>query len=126
MTCQIDTSVSIFCPKRQKIAIILLLLFLCFPGVMAQTVSFADPDVTTHKDLLMFNSTGHLVGTYNMTTTGIDITDLGDVMFVAKPAYSTPWDNPPDALASFFAYVQTYWMPLTLVALMLALLLSRR
>ena len=73
--------------NRVKIVMIIALIMLV-SCVSAQYVSFADPDSTAHKDVYLYNSTGDLLGSYNTTSTAINITGQGDVMFVLKPQYS--------------------------------------
>lgn len=92
---------------KKKAFTILCILYLVFPVAMAQTVSFAEPDTLTHKDVYLFNASGTQLGLYNTTSTGINITGTGDVFFVIKPQYSTPLDSPGTWLTSLFAYVQT-------------------
>jgi hypothetical protein len=91
-----------------KLLLITLSLFLIFPGVMAQSISFADPDSTQHRDVYIYYANGTLAGQWNTTSTGIAIpndTD-GDFMLVLKPQYSNPLDDPEtfaDSLYSWFS-----------------------
>jgi len=87
---------------------IFILLFFVVPGVMAQSISFADPDATSHRDVYIYYANGTLAGQYNTTSTGVAIpndTD-GDFMLVLKPQYSNPLDDPStfaDSLYSWFS-----------------------
>ena len=111
---------------RAKLFLILLVLFLCFPGVMAQTVSFADPDSTVHKDVYMYNSTGTLIGTYNTTSPGISLPENNEsVFFVFKPQYSNPLDDPGTFLTSVIGFIQTNVLSLLILAMMAGLLFKR-
>jgi hypothetical protein len=114
-----------------KLFLLLLSIFLCFPGVMAQTVSFADPDTTTHRDVQMYgynNTSGQwgLLASYNTTSTGITLPNNTDVQFVLKPQYSTPLDDPGGWLDSTFAYTQTNLISLIVIMFLLGLLLTRK
>ena len=105
---------------------IFLILFLCFPGVMAvQTVSFADPDATVHKDIFMFNANGSLLGTYNTTSNGIILPETGDVLFTLKPAYSNPLDDPATFLDNLIGWLETNALTLIIIAAMAGLLFKR-
>jgi hypothetical protein len=114
-----------------KFSFILLALFLCFPGVMAQTVSFADPDTTMYRDIHMYgfnNTTGQwgMLGLYNTTSTAIELPNNTDVQFVLKPQYTSPLDDPGGWLDSTFAYTQTNLVPLIAIMFLIGLLLTRR
>jgi hypothetical protein len=114
-----------------KLFFLLLSIFLCFPGVMAQTVSFADPDTTTHRDIQMYgyNNTSAqwgLLASYNTTSTGITLPNNTDVQFVLKPQYTTPLDDPGGWLDSTFLYTQTNLVPLIAIMFLIGLLLTRK
>lgn len=104
---------------------IFLLLFLCFPGVMAQTVSFADPDATVHKDVFIYNASGNLVGVYNTTSNGIEIPSDSDLIFTLKPQYTNPLDDPTTFLAGVIGWLETNALSLLILAGMGGLLLKR-
>lgn len=111
---------------QKKFLFVLFVLLLCFPGVMAQTVSFADPDSTTHKDVYMYNSTGVLLGTYNTTSPGISLPENNEsVFFVFKPQYSNPLDDPTTFLSGIIGFVQTNVLSLLILAAMAGLLFKR-
>ena len=92
--------------KRVKIMMILALIALV-SCASAQLVSFADPDSTAHKDVYLYNSSGMLLGSYNTTSTAINITDAGDVMFVLKPQYSNPLDDPATFADNLWSWLRT-------------------
>lgn len=104
---------------------IFLLLLLCFPGVMAQTVSFADPDATVHKDVYIFNASGSLIGVYNTTSNGIEIPADSDLIFTLKPQYSNPLDDPGTYLASVISWLETNALSLLILGAMGGLLFKR-
>jgi ABC-type sugar transport system permease subunit len=116
---------------KSKLLFILLLLFLCFPGAMAQTISFADPDTTTHRDVQMYgynNTSGQwgLLASYNTTSTGITLPDNTDVQFVLKPQYTSPMDDPGTWLSSAFSFIQTNLIAILVSMFLIGLLLARR
>ena len=109
-----------------KLCLLLVSLFLIFPGAMAQTVSFADPDATVHKDVYMYNSTGTLLGSYNTTSTGINLpSDNSSVFFVMKPQYSNPLEDPGTFLSNFIGWAQTNALSLVILGGIFGLLLKR-
>lgn len=112
--------------QRKAIAI-LAVLFLVFPGVMAQSISFAEPDTVTHKDVYLYYANGTLIGLYNTTSTGISIPNaiFGDLLFVIKPQYSTPLDDPSAWLTSFLAYINTNAIVLLAAAIIVGLLFKK-
>lgn len=119
----IDTFRLKFYTKR-LLAISLILIF-CFSSAIAQNVSFADPDATVHKDVMIYDSTGSLLGTYNTTSNGIEIPESGDLMFVLKPQYSNPLDDPTTFLSSLIGYLETNALSLIILAALGGLLFKR-
>jgi hypothetical protein len=110
-----------------KLLLLFLAVFLCFPGVMAiQYISFAQPDTLTQKDIYLYNASGSLLGLYNTTSTAIEIPATGDLMFVLKPQYGTPLDDPATWLASLLSWAQSNAVPLLFLALLLGYVVSRR
>ena len=115
-----------------KIILVFTLLFICSPAVTAvQYISFAQPDTLTQKDIYLygFNTTStdyELLGLYNTTSAGIAIPTGTDIMFVIKPQYSTPLDDPGTFVDSGFAYVETNFIPLLAILFLIGVLLTRR
>jgi hypothetical protein len=105
--------------------IMIIALVVLVSSASAQLVSFADPDSTSHKDVYLYNSSGMLLGSYNTTSTAINITDVGDVFFVFKPQYSNPLDDPSTFLTGFIGWVQTNALFLVVIGAVGALLFKR-
>ena len=98
---------------------------------MAQTISFADPDTTTHRDVQIYgyNTTSSewgLLGVYNTTSAGITLPTGTDLQFVLKPQYTTPLDDPSGWLDSGFGYIQTNIIPILVTMFLLGYVLTRR
>lgn len=116
-------------PKRKchmqkfKIVLLVMLVLLVLTPVSAINVSFADPDATTHRDVYVYGSDGALDGVYNTTSAGIEIT--GDSMFVIKPQYSSPLDDPGAFLTAFIGWIETNALVLLLMSMVGALLFKR-
>lgn len=111
--------------SAKKVSGILLILFLCFPGVMAQTVSFAEPNTVSHKDVYLYSSNGTLLGLYNTTSTGINITDYNDVVFMFKPQYSSPLDDPSSFLDGVISWFETNALALLILGAVFGLAFKR-
>jgi hypothetical protein len=110
-----------------KLLLLFLAVFLCFPGVMAaQYISFAQPDTLTQKDIYLYNASGSLIGLYNTTSTAIEIPAAGDIMFVIKPQYSTPLDEPGTWLSATFSYVSSNLAPIIIILFLIGVLLARK
>jgi len=93
-------------------------------SVSAQYVSFADPDSTVHKDIYIYNSTGSLLGVYNTTSSGISI-PTSDIVFVLKPQYSNPLDDPGTFLTNAIGFIQTNVLTLVIIGMLGGLLFKR-
>ena len=107
--------------SAKKALFVGIALLLCFPGVMAQMVSFADPTTVSHKDVYLYAANGTLLGLYNTTSTGINITDYGDVIFTFKPQYSSPLDDPGTFLAGAVSWFETNALALVIIGAMAGL-----
>ena len=116
--------------KKQQILIIALiaLLLMAVMPVQAQNITMSNPDATMERDVVVYtlNGTGAaLYGLYN-TTSVIDLDGDSDYIFVLKPQYSNPLDEPLDFLESAFSYVTTNLIPLLILVFLIGLLLTRR
>ena len=101
---------------------------------MAQSISFADPGTTTHKDIYIYyangtqiHASGTLYGQWNTTSTGIAIPNdtEGDLLIVLKPQYSAAWDEPDVMLANGFAFVQTNWIVLVVITVLIGMMFRK-
>ena len=115
-----------------KLFSIFLLLLLCFPGAMALTITMSNPDATMERDIIVYsvNDTGlynttPLYGLYN-TTSIIDINPNFSYVFVLKPQYSNPLDDPGAWLGSTFDYVRSNLAALIIIMFLIGLILVRK
>lgn len=113
------------------VALIALLAFITMP-VQAMTITMSNPDATIERDVIVYqiNETGPvnitpLYGLYN-TTSIIDIDPDFSYLFVLKPQYSNPLDEPGTWVSSGFSYVSSNLMPIIVIMFLIGLLLSRR
>ena len=117
-------------PKKQQILIIALiaLLLMAVMPVQAMTVTMSNPDSTMERDVVVYQANVTdvwMYGLYNKTSI-IDL-DVGySYIFVLKPQYSNPLDEPLDFLESAFSYVTTNLIPLLIIVFLIGLLLTRR
>jgi hypothetical protein len=116
--------------SAKKAIPVFILILMCFPGVMAQTVSFAEPDTVNHRDILLYgyndtSDTWGMLASYNTTSVGIVLPNGTDVQFVIKPQYSNPLDNPSDFLTGAIGWLQTNVLALIIIALMGGLLFRK-
>jgi len=90
------------------IAVSLSLTIFCFV-VDAQnvTVTFSDLDLTKDQKILIYNSTGHLIGEFNSTDT-VELDANNSYIFVLKPSEVSWFSNPWEALNLLKATVPTY------------------
>lgn len=117
---------------HSKLLFVLLILVLLSAPVAAQNITFADPDSTVHQDVVMYGvnvTSGYFeqLAVYNTTTTGIYLSDsnASDIMFVFKPQYSNPLDDPIPFLTGFIGWVQTNALFLMIIGMVGALLFKR-
>lgn len=104
------------------------LIFLSLVPVVSavQYVSFAQPDTLTQKDIYLYSANGSLLGLYNTTSSGIELPASGDLMFVLKPQYSNPLDDPATWLNSLVSWAQSNAVSLLFIAILLGYVISRR
>jgi hypothetical protein len=117
--------------QKKNIAAALFFCFLLLPQVIpivsAQTVSFAEPNTVSHKDVYLYAANGTLLGSYNTTSTGISLASAAgsDVIFTFKPQYSSPLDSPGDFLTGAVNWFQTNALSLIILGVMAGLLFRK-
>ena len=116
--------------KKQQILIIALiaLLLMAVTPVQALTITMSNPDATMEKDIMVYQANVTdvwMYGLYN-TTSIIDIDENYSYIFVLKPQYSNPLDEPITWLENTFSYVSTNIVPIIIIVFLIGLLLSRR
>jgi hypothetical protein len=105
--------------------LLLVLILFASPVIASGSVSFADPDATVHRDVLIyFAGNGTLYGTTNTTSNGVALPDE-DVMFIMKPQYSNPLDEPGTFLTNAVGWFQTNALSLLILAAMVGFVFKR-
>lgn len=107
-------------PNFMLIALMALILLSVIPAQAVQTIQMANPSATSERDILVYNSSGHLVGTYN-TTSLIPIDANTSYIFTLKPQYSNPLDDPVGWLNTMLAYLTTHAIEIIVAAFLLGL-----
>ena len=116
--------------KQKQILIIALIALLLMAVMPAQAlnVTMANPDATMERDVVVYQANVTdvwMYGLYN-TTSIIDLDDGYSYIFVLKPQYSNPLDDPLTWLDSTFSYVSTNIIPIVIIIFLIGLLLTRR
>jgi hypothetical protein len=113
-------------PNYNLFYLLLLVLIFCFsPAIASGSVSFADPDATVHRDILIyFAGNGTLYGTTNTTSNGVALPEE-DVIFIMKPQYSNPLDEPSTFLTNSVGWLQTNALSLLILAAMAGFMFKR-
>ena len=117
--------------KKQQIliiALIALLLMAVMPVQANITITMSNPDATMEKDIMVYQANVTdvwMYGLYN-TTSIIEIDEDYSYIFVLKPQYSNPLDEPITWLESTFSYVSTNIVSIIIIVFLIGLLLSRR
>ena len=109
------------------IALLALILMAVMP-VQALTITMSNPDSTMERDVVVYQANVTdvwMYGLYN-TTSIIEIDEDYSYIFVLKPQYSNPLDEPLDFLDSAFSYVSTNIIPILIIVFLIGVLLSRR
>ncbi len=109
---------------NRLILVLLLVLLLCFPAAMAQTMSFSDPDSTVHRDVYLYAANGTLIGLYNTTSSAVTV-PTGDFLITLKPQYTNPLDDPATFLTNIVGWLSTNALVLLVLAAMAGLLFKR-
>ena len=88
----------------------------------------SNPDATMERDVVVYQTNVTdvwMYGLYN-TTSIIDIDSNYSYLFVLKPQYSNPLDEPITWLENTFSYVSTNIVPIIIIVFLIGLLLTRR
>ena len=104
------------------VALLALILMAACP-VQAVNVSFSSIDGAADRDMYLYQG-GVLVGLYNTSSTGIEITT--DTSFVFRPQTRDVLEDPGDWLTGVaFPWVKSNFVGLIAVAILLAILARR-
>jgi hypothetical protein len=112
---------------RRFLPILLFLLPLISPvlaSANSTTIVFSDSNLFSSSNLEVYaqngtNGTWELMGIYN--TRSQLVFEPGNYNVNVKPASASPWGNLDEVVPSFFAFVQTYWIPLLIIAVVIAI-----
>lgn len=85
-------------PKTHLIFFVLLISFISTAS--ATNVTFADLNIVKGVGILVYNSTGTLIGEYNSTATA-SLDSTSDYVFVLKPTEQSWFSDPLNAINLF-------------------------
>jgi hypothetical protein len=89
------------------IGIITLLAVVYISEAQNVTITFSDLDLTKDQKILIYNSTGHLVGEFNATDT-VQLDVNNSYIMVIKPSEASWFSDPWQAINLLKATVPTY------------------
>lgn len=112
--------------KKQLLCLALLLLiaFAMVP-VQAQTITMANPGGIAERDIIVYWPNGTMYGFYNSTSV-ITLYNTSDYIFTMKPIAGNPLDDPADFVTTGFAWLQSNFISLIVLAVILGVLVYRR
>jgi hypothetical protein len=105
------------------IALLALILLAVMPA-QAQTIQMSNPNSDFQRDIIIYNSTGSLYGTYN-TSSMITIDPNQSYLFVVKPQYTTPLDDPLGYLTSLVSWAQSNAVALFFLACIIGIAFAK-
>ena len=117
--------------KQILLVALLALIILAVMPVRAQTITMSDPDSTMGRDILVYSidetgltNTTPLYGLYN--TSSIISTDGNlSYLFVLKPQYSTPLDDPQGFTDGLWAWFRTNLLYIVLLGVITAIFFKK-
>lgn len=95
--------------RNQEVISILLLMMviLMIIPVQAQTITMANPQGITERDIIVYWPNGTMQGYYNSTSV-IALENTSDYIFTMKPMSSNPLEDPATWLTeNIFPFIQT-------------------
>jgi hypothetical protein len=108
--------------KIMFIALIALIMLVTIPA-QAQTIQMSNPGSIGARDIMVYNSTGSLYGSYN-TTSLITLDQNQSYVFMLKPQTSNAIDDPGEWLTeTAFPYVRTNILAIILIVFCIGLLI---
>ena len=85
--------------------IVFLVFFLSGPAAAAVDITFSDLQIVKGVSIIVYNSSGSLVGEYN-TTSSLSLPDSAGYVFVVKPTEQSWFSDPVNTIQLF-----TIWLP---------------
>ena len=111
--------------KRLCLLALIALLVLMVMPTTAQTITMANPSGIAERDIIVYYANGTMQGFYNSTSV-ITLDSAQDYIFTLKPMRTTPLEDPDNWLTNeAFPFVQTYFIPLIVLVVLLAYLRRR-
>lgn len=111
---------------RRGITLVMLILLaiailICVQPVHAQTITMANPQGITERDIIVYWPNGTMQGYYNSTSV-ITLENDSDYIFAMKPMNSNPFEDPADWLVNTaFPLVQSNIIGIVLIIILAAI-----
>jgi len=114
---------------NKRLLFILLLGLICCCGLATATAdNFTITDLgglTARQDILMYYTNGTFIDQYNTSSVGIDIPDSNFIL-VVKPTAIGRLANPTTFLTDGFDWLETYWLQICLLLVVIAVFWKKR
>lgn len=110
--------------RKNQAAITILLLMMVITmiiPVQAQTITMANPQGITERDIIVYWPNGTMQGYYNSTSV-IALDNTSDYIFTIKPMSSNPFEDPADWFVNnVFPFVQSNIVGLVILMILIAM-----
>lgn len=104
------------------IGIVIAVSGLMIPPVSAQNMTITNLDLIGKQTVLLYSSSGVLLGTYNTSSNVIDLPTT-DFQLILKPNAITRFMNPTLFLGDIIAGLETYWIQIFMIGGLLIMLM---
>jgi hypothetical protein len=106
---------------KTKIIILMLIVLITMMPVQAQTITLANPQGVTERDIIVYWPNGTMQGYYNSTSV-ITLDNTSDYIFTIKPMATNPLEDPAAWLTeNIFPFVVTNITGLVILLILIAI-----
>jgi hypothetical protein len=106
---------------KTKIIILMLIVLITMMPVQAQTITLANPQGVTERDIIVYWPNGTMQGYYNSTSV-ISLDNTSDYIFTMKPMSANPLEDPAAWLTgNAFPFVQTNVLGIVIIIILAAM-----
>jgi hypothetical protein len=106
---------------KTKIIILMLIVLITMMPVQAQTITLANPQGVTERDIIVYWPNGTMQGYYNSTSV-ISLDNTSDYIFTMKPMAANPLEDPAAWLTgNAFPFVQTNVLGIVIIIILAAM-----
>jgi len=106
---------------KTKIIILMLIVLIAVMPAQAQTITMANPQGVTERDIIVYWPNGTMQGYYNSTSV-ITLESTSDYIFTIKPMSTNPFEDPASWLTeNIFPFILTNATGVILIILLIAI-----